>query len=67
MVFKWISKSNLANKHILDNVWLVIDGMVPKNKKDINRKIVAKLFFRRTGEVYQNWIQAWMISLKKRR
>ena len=30
-----------------------------------NRQEVADLFQKRTGEKYQNWIQAWMVTLEK--
>ena len=30
-----------------------------------NRQEVAKLFKERTGIKYQNWIQAWMVTLEK--
>ena len=30
-----------------------------------NRKEVAGLFQKRTGIKYQNWIQAWMVTLEK--
>ena len=30
-----------------------------------NRQEVADLFQNRTGEKYQNWIQAWMVTLEK--
>jgi len=30
-----------------------------------NRQEVAALFQKRTGIMYQNWIQAWMVTLEK--
>ena len=30
-----------------------------------NRQEVAKLFKERTGIKYQNWIQAWMVTMEK--
>ena len=30
-----------------------------------NRQEVAELFKKRTGVRYQNWIQAWMVTLEK--
>ena len=30
-----------------------------------NRQEVAALFQRRTGIKYQNWIQAWMVTMEK--
>ena len=28
----------------------------------MNREVVAKIFFNRTGIKYQNWIQAWAVT-----
>ena len=36
--------------------------MIDNNKN--NRDKVAKLFNKRTGFVYQNWIQAWGVTLQ---
>ena len=30
-----------------------------------NRQEIAALFQRRTGVKYQNWIQAWMVTMEK--
>ena len=35
-----------------------------KIKKEDNRQRVARLFEKRTGIPYQNWIQAWYINGK---
>ena len=35
-----------------------------KIKKKQNRQRVARLFEKRTGVPYQNWIQAWYITEK---
>ncbi len=31
------------------------------------KKMTAKLFEKRTGVKYQNWIQAWMVTMKLER
>jgi hypothetical protein len=35
------------------------------DNKETNREIVARLFNKRTGVVYQNWIQAWSVTEKQ--
>ena len=37
------------------------------DKKETNREIVARLFKKRTGVVYQNWIQAWSVTEKQKK
>jgi len=37
------------------------------DKKETNREIVARLFNKRTGVVYQNWIQAWGVTEKQKK
>jgi len=37
------------------------------DKKETNREIVARLFNKRTGVVYQNWIQAWSVTEKQKK
>ena len=34
------------------------------DKKETNREVVARLFNKRTGVVYQNWMQAWGVTLQ---
>ena len=35
-----------------------------RDNKETNRDKVARLFNKRTGVVYQNWIQAWGVTLQ---
>ena len=36
-------------------------------KKKQNKKTTQKLFEERTGVKYQNWLQAWGVTLKQKR
>jgi len=38
-----------------------------QKKKRQNKKTTQKLFEERTGVKYQNWIQAWGVTLKQQR
>ena len=36
-------------------------------KNQLKKKTTAELFEKRTGVKYQNWIQAWMVTMKLER
>jgi hypothetical protein len=38
-----------------------------QKKKKQNKKTTQKLFEERTGVKYQNWLQAWGVTLKQQR
>ena len=38
-----------------------------QKKKKQNKKTTQKLFEERTGVKYQNWLQAWGVTLKQKR